>query len=141
MQEMYKANPLHSGSGTFGAIQKLRDLDYKGHITLISNEGYPPIDRTKLSKALITDSDKLLLRKKDWYSGASVDIVSETVTSVDFASKSVTTETGKSIPYTTLILASGGTPRRLPLSGFKDLSNIFVLRTVHDVQDIMSAVG
>ena len=65
------------------------------------------------------------------------------MTSVDFDSKSVSTKSGKSVPYTKLILASGGTPKRLPLPGFKagELKNIFVLRNVFDVQKIMEAVG
>lgn len=61
--------------------------------------------------------------------------------SVDFDSKEVKTKTGKSLSYTKLILATGGTPRQLPLPGFKDLSNIFLLRQVSDVQGIMEAVG
>jgi thioredoxin reductase len=94
-----------------------------------------------LSKALIPDADKLLLRKKEWYSEASVDVISDTVTSVDFSKKSVSTKSGSQIPYTKLVLATGGTPKRLPLPGFKDLKNIFVLRTVNDVKDILAAVG
>jgi NAD(P)H-nitrite reductase large subunit len=94
-----------------------------------------------LSKALIPDADKLLLRKKEWYSEASVDVISDTVTSVDFSKKSVSTISGSQIPYTKLVLATGGTPKRLPLPGFKDLKNIFVLRTVNDVKDILAAVG
>ena len=51
------------------------------------------------------------------------------------------TASGKSHPYSKLILATGGTPRRLPLAGFKDLGNIFVLRHVTDVEAILAAVG
>lgn len=63
------------------------------------------------------------------------------VVNVDFTGKTVSTESGKSYPYSKLILATGGTPRRLPLPGFKELSNIFVLRTIPDVQAILSAIG
>ncbi len=124
-------------------MQKLRENGFKGYITLIANEGYVPIDRTKLSKALMTDPAKLALRTEDWYAGAGIDIVEDTVTSVDFEGKTISTESGKSVPYTKLILASGGTPKRLPLPGFKEgeLENIFVLRNVFDVQKIMGAVG
>jgi NADPH-dependent 2,4-dienoyl-CoA reductase/sulfur reductase-like enzyme len=110
-------------------------------VRVISREGYYPIDRTKLSKALIPDADKLLWRKKEWYADAGIEFSFDEVTAVDFEGKSVSTKSGDSHSYTKLILASGGTPRKLPLAGFKDLSNIFVLRTVNDVQDILSAVG
>jgi NADPH-dependent 2,4-dienoyl-CoA reductase/sulfur reductase-like enzyme len=122
-------------------VQALRENNFKGHVRVISREGYYPIDRTKLSKALIPDAYKLLWRKKEWYADAGIDFSFDEVTAVDFEGKSVSTKSGDSHSYTKLILASGGTPRKLPLAGFKDLSNIFVLRTVNDVQDILSAVG
>lgn len=99
------------------------------------------IDRTKLSKALITNVDQLLWRKKEWYEAASITTVFDEVTSVDFGQKSVSTKAGKSFPYTKLVLATGGVPRGLPLEGFKELGNIFVLRSVTDAQGIVQAVG
>lgn len=115
-------------------------MGFPGQITVITNEGLP-IDRPKLSKALITDASKIYLQPEQWYSEGSIEFQSDTVVSVDFDAKSVKTKSGKSFPYTKLILATGGTPRQLPLPGFKDLSNIFVLRKVSDVQAIMNAVG
>lgn len=63
------------------------------------------------------------------------------MTSVDFSQKFVSTKSGSQIPYTKLVLATGGTPRVLPLPGFKELKNIFTLRTVDDVKAILAAVG
>ena len=134
------ADSSYSGSGTFGALLKLRELGYKGHITVITHEGYP-IDRTKLSKALITDPTKLYLQPEQWYKEGSIDFVSDSAASVDFDGQAVSTKSGKSYPYNKLILATGGTPRQLPMPGFKELSNIFLLRQVSDVQKIMDAVG
>jgi hypothetical protein len=36
------------GSGGLGTLEALRENGFKGSITLIGSEGYPPIDRTKL---------------------------------------------------------------------------------------------
>lgn len=132
---------VDSGSGTFGVVQQLRISGYKGAITIIGHEPNLPIDRTKLSKALIPDAEKIHLRKREWYSEASVELVADTVTSIDFTQKSVSTKSGSQIPYTKLVLATGGTPKRLPLPGFKELNNIFVLRTVSHVNEILAAVG
>lgn len=46
-----------------------------------------------------------------------------------------------SFPYTKLVLATGGTPKSLPLPGFKELGNIFLLRNVHHVKKIVAAIG
>lgn len=118
----------------------LRRYNFDGKVTVITTEGLP-IDRTKLSKALITDPSKIHLHSQEWYDDGSIDFVDEEATSVDFGGKSVKTKSGNTFPYTKLILATGGTPKNLPLPGFKDLSNIFPLRQVADVQRIMNAVG
>jgi hypothetical protein len=114
--------------------------------------------RTKLSKALITDASKL-----EWRTPADLKIKygttlrvgtvglpsipslsllvlrltwKQTVTSVNSSNKTVTLEDGKEIiPYDTLILASGGVPRRLPIEG-ANLENVCTLRNVQDAQKI-----
>jgi NADPH-dependent 2,4-dienoyl-CoA reductase/sulfur reductase-like enzyme len=132
----------HSGSGATGALEGLREAGFKGSITVLSAEDHTPIDRTKLSKALIADPSKIALRDQAFYKSASVDFITDaTVTSIDFKEKTVSTAGAKSFPYTKLILASGGTPKKLPMEGFKTLSNIFVLRSIKDVQEILAAVG
>ncbi|KAI0297246.1 flavoprotein [Multifurca ochricompacta] len=122
------------GSGAFHAVESLREHGFKAPITILSQETNAPLDRTKLSKALITDASKL-----EWRSPADLKIkygttlrVGTAVTSVDTTNKTVTLENGKeTIPYDTLILASGGVPRRLP--------NVYTLRNVQDAQKIDAA--
>lgn len=129
------------GSGAIGTLEALRENGFKGSITMIGSEGYLPIDRTKLSKALIDDPSKIALRDEAWFKDSSVAVVNDEVTAVDFDGKKVSTKDGSSFPYTKLVLATGGTPKILPLPGFKELSNIFVLRTVPHVKDILKAIG
>jgi NADPH-dependent 2,4-dienoyl-CoA reductase/sulfur reductase-like enzyme len=119
----------------------LREKSYAGAITIISREGYLPVDRPKLSKALIPDPSKLALRGKEWFDEGAIEWVEDEVTDVDFSGRSVTTKDGKKFNYTKLVLATGGTPRRLPLQGFTVLGNIFTMRSVHDVKNIVDAIG
>jgi NAD(P)H-nitrite reductase large subunit len=133
---------IGGGSGTLGAIEGLRGGGYNGRITVISKEGYQPIDRTKLSKALLADISKAAWRSKEFYKDASIDIIEDEAKSVDFSSKKVSTKSGKDYEYSKLVLATGGTPRWLPLDGLKgDLGNVFLLRTLPDAQNILKAVG
>jgi NADPH-dependent 2,4-dienoyl-CoA reductase/sulfur reductase-like enzyme len=131
------------GSGGLGAIEGLRAGGYSGKITVISSEPHLPIDRTKLSKALITDLSKIEWRSSDFFEEGDVDFVTgQSVKSVDFKSKKVTSDDGKSYSYSKLILASGGTAKFLPMDGLKgDLSNVFVIRSLPNAQDIMKAAG
>ncbi|KAH9178408.1 flavoprotein [Lactarius sanguifluus] len=132
------------GSGAFHAVESLREASrhgFKAPIIILSQEANAPIDRTKLSKALITDASKL-----EWRTPADLKIkygvtlrVNTTVTSVDTANKTVILDDGKeTISYDTLILASGGVPRRLPIEG-GELENVYTLRNVQDTQKIDAA--
>ncbi|KAL6705929.1 Apoptosis-inducing factor 1 [Coniothyrium glycines] len=133
---------IGGGSGTIGAIEGLRGGGYNGKITVISKEGYQPIDRTKLSKALLADVSKAAWRQKDFYKDASIEIIEDEAQSVDFSGKKVSTKSGKTHEYSKLVLATGGTPNWLPLDGLKgDLGNVFLLRTLTDTQGIVKAVG
>ncbi|KAF7563226.1 hypothetical protein G7046_g933 [Stylonectria norvegica] len=129
------------GSGALGVVEGLRESGYKGPLTVISNEGYLPIDRTKLSKALLTDVSTLEWRDKAWYDSGSVKWIEGEVTGVNFSDRKISTKSGDDVAYTKLVLATGGTPRRLPLPGFKDLENVFTLRNVHDTKKIVGAIG
>lgn len=123
-------------------MEGLRAGGYNGHMTVISREGTQPIDRTKLSKALITDQSKLAWRSLDYYKESSIEFVWSNVTDVDFDKRSVKTEDGKAYDYTKLIMASGGTPNQLPMDGLKgDLENVFLLRALPHAQQIMKAAG
>ena len=81
------------------------------------------------------------MRDEAWFKDGSVTTVNDEVTNVDFSGKKVSTKGGSSYPYTKLVLATGGTPKSLPLPGFKELSNIFLLRTVPHVKAILGAIG
>lgn len=123
-------------------MEGLRGGGFTGHITVVSREGYRPFDRTKLSKALLADVSKVAWRSQDFYKDSSIDIVEDEVVSVDFDGKKVSTKSGKTYDYTKLVLATGGSPKFLPIDGLKgDLGNVFLLRSIPHAQAINEAVG
>lgn len=129
------------GSGALGTVEGLREGGFTGPITIISNEGYYPIDRPKLSKALLTDLAKLQWRDDEWFKAGKVDFVQDEVAAVDFAAKTATTKSGGQFAYSKLVLSTGGTARTLPLQGFKVLGNVYTLRNVGDAKKIVGAIG
>jgi len=122
------------GSGAFQAVESLREHGYSAPITILSKEPHTPIDRTKLSKALITDP-----AKAEWKSAGELKIKYGTtirldveVTSIDLAKKEVILNGGKdTLSYEKLVLATGGTPRRLPVEGAQ-LENVYTFRGIAD---------
>lgn len=129
------------GASGCGVADNLRSLGFTGKITILSSEPYPPIDRTKLSKALITDSSKILLRTNEILEQLDIGLKHTKVTKVDTSSQSVTTEEGEIIKYDKLVLATGGSPKMLPLPGFKELKGIYKLRTVPQAKEIVDATS
>ncbi|KIK62519.1 hypothetical protein GYMLUDRAFT_41980 [Collybiopsis luxurians FD-317 M1] len=132
---------IGGGSGAFNAVESLREHGYKFPITIVSKETYAPIDRTKLSKALITDASQL-----EWRTAADLKIkygvnlrTGVTVTSVELQDKRVILDNGKdTIIYDKLVIAPGGTPRKLPIPGV-DLENVYTFRGVEDAKKVDSA--
>ncbi|CAA7266910.1 unnamed protein product [Cyclocybe aegerita] len=129
------------GSGTFHAVESLREHGYAGPITILTKESHTPIDRTKLSKALLTDAAKI-----EWRTPADLKIKYGTnirlgveATSVDIENKVVTIDNGKdTLGYDKLILAPGGTPRRLPIEGAQ-LENVYTFRSIEDSKKVDTA--
>lgn len=56
-------------AGPAGAccVETLKQEGYSGRLLLITKENYLPYDRTKLSKALGSDINSILLRTQEFY--------------------------------------------------------------------------
>ena len=132
---------MGGGASGCGVADNLRSLGFNGKVTILSSEPYPPIDRTKLSKALITDASKILLRTGDILKDLDINLKEAEVTKVDTQAKTVTTKNGETTKYDKLVLSTGGSPKMLPLPGFKDLKGIYKLRTVPEAKAIVDAVN
>jgi len=65
----------------------------------------------------MADVSKVAWRSQDFYKESSIDIIEDEVFKVDFAARTVSTTSGTTYDYTKLVLATGGTPRWLPLQG------------------------
>jgi NADPH-dependent glutamate synthase beta subunit-like oxidoreductase len=129
------------GASGLSAADNLRSLGFAGKVTIFSNEPHPPIDRTKLSKTLITDPSKILLRTNEILKDLDIDLKHTRVIKVDVKSKFITTEDHDNISYDKLILSTGGSPRMLPLPAFKELKGVYKLRTVSDAKDVVDAMS
>ncbi|CAG8612364.1 10834_t:CDS:10, partial [Cetraspora pellucida] len=133
------------GGGASGnaAAEKLREDGYNGKIVVISREPYLPIDRQvpKLSKAFGMKLEKIQIRNKDFYDSLFITFkLGTSVTKVNTSSKVVTLDNGENMKYDTLIIATGASPRSIPIPGI-GLNNVFYLRTFEDYEKIEQAIG
>jgi 3-phenylpropionate/trans-cinnamate dioxygenase ferredoxin reductase component len=132
-----KPNFIIVGGGMAGAIaaQTLREEGFDGKITLVGQEQDAPYERPPLSKDYLqgkADRDSIFVHPEPWYAEQAVDLsLGTAVTSLDPASRTVTTATGAQLRYDKLLLATGSKPRRLGVPG-ADLDGLYYLRNVED---------
>ena len=132
------------GGGAAGqaAAEELRHQGFDGQITIISEASAVPVDRPNLSKDYLAghaDPDWIPLRSPDWYSENAVEIrLNTAVTKVDTAQNRLELSNGETLNYHKLLLATGGKPRKLDITGH-ELSGVFTLREWKDADAIMEA--
>ena len=109
-----------AGHGGVDLAFALRERGYEGRITVLDKSGFVPYQRPPLSKSWINGSAspaELSLRGDAAFSGADIDLLLNCeVLSIDRAKQLVQSSSG-SLPYSTLVLALGSSPRQLSFSG------------------------
>ncbi len=129
------------GAGECGgrAALALRELGYDGPVTLVGDEPHLPYERPPLSKDAMTSdapeikaiaSDAMLAEKSIRH------IHSVQAVTIDRAAHAVWLSDSSVLPYGKLLLATGSTPRRLPMPGLG--SHCVYLRTFADALAIRS---
>ncbi|HXX69516.1 MAG TPA: FAD-dependent oxidoreductase [Polyangiaceae bacterium] len=131
------------GAGAAGnaCAERLRQQGYGGPIALIGAEGTPPIDRPNLSKDYLAGNapeEWMTLRGDDFYTGQHIAwSANERVTQIDVHRRAVTLETGRTLEFGALVLATGARPMRLPIPG-ADMPHVLALRTLADSRAIIA---
>ena len=134
------------GGGQAGgqAVDSLRREGFDGEIILVTAENHPPYQRPPLSKDYLAgrhDLDRVLLRPEAFYAESSVELVTGTrVAAIDPAAHRVELETGRTLGYDRLLLATGSRVRRLDGMPGSDLEGVHYLRTVDDSDRIRAAM-
>ncbi|HMA43159.1 MAG TPA: FAD-dependent oxidoreductase [Gemmatimonadales bacterium] len=117
------------GGGMTGdaAARAIRAADPSAAVGLISGEQQPPYARPPLSKGLWKgDPESGIWRGTE---SAGVELrLGRRVMAIDAAARTVTDDQGEAVSYGRLLLATGGSPRRLP----RDTEQIIYFRTYDD---------
>ncbi|WP_193096197.1 NAD(P)/FAD-dependent oxidoreductase [Brevibacterium sp. FME17] len=132
---------IGAGIGGGTAVETLRDRGYAGSIALIGADPAAPYYRPDLSKKVMleeSDPAESALRGEDWYPAHDVTtFFGSAVTELDAKNQTLALDSGESLTYGQVILATGSTPRTLDVPGAK-LGNIHTLRDAGDAVAIRS---
>lgn len=130
------------GQAAFALAAKLRALKDQRPITVIASENSLPYQRPPLSKKYLMGEaglDRLHYRPQSWYVDNDIDIRTGTrAVRIERADKSLSLSGGVSLPYETLVLATGSRPRRLLASVGGELEGVYVIRDFQDADKLAS---
>src|SRR5215468_8817261 len=125
----YRYLIIGGGMTADSAVRGIRECDPQGTIGLLSAETNPPYDRPPLTKGLW--KGKALDGIWRHVETQNVDLsLGRTVDAIDVQARTVTDNGKNAYQYEKLLLATGGTPRRLPFGA----DDIIYFRTVGDYQ-------
>jgi len=140
----YKYLIVGGGLGGDAATRGIREVDAEGSIGLISMESDPPYMRPNLSKGLWKGRPiEKIWRKTEERAEL---ILGRKVTSLDVKKKMVEDDKGDEFTYDKLLLATGGSPIRLPFGGddilyFRSFQHYQRLRKMADEKNHFVVIG
>lgn len=133
------------GAGMAGAlaVETLREEGFEGEVVLIGEEPDRPYERPPLSKDYLrgeTEAEKVFVHPSDFYESHQIELITgRTVVALDPASGTIGMDSGDTLGYERLLLATGAESRHLPLPG-SDLDGIFHLRSRSDSDRLREAL-
>ena len=126
------------------AAVTLRQEGFEGKVLLIGAEPQPPYERPPLSKEYLRSESSFedaLVRASDFYDENGIETrFGVRATRVDSADKAVELDGGERLLYDKLLVATGGSNRRVAIPGI-GLEGIHGLRTVVDSERIRAEIA
>ncbi len=130
---------IGGGHAAAQAVTSLRQKKFDGKVTLITDEKMIPYQRPPLSKMYLSGeitADRLPILRDTAYEGMGVDVrLNARATKVDTEVKTVSLESGETVSFDKLIIATGGRARKLSCEG-SGLAGIHYVRTIDDTDTL-----
>jgi NAD(P)H-nitrite reductase large subunit len=134
---------IGNSAGAVGAIEGIRIRDRKSSITVISAENMHTYARPLISYLLAgkVEKNRLDYRPQDFYEKNNVLLhLGQRAKSIDTESNEVLLESGETIRYDRLLVATGSKPVNPDLPGTKK-ANVFSFYTISDIEQIQKYTG
>src|SRR3954449_264198 len=125
------------GGMTGDAVARgIREVDADGSIGLVGAESDPPYKRPPLSKGLWSGGDEAKIWKNTADAGVELQL-GRRIVELDLDARRATDDQGEQYEYEKLLLATGGSPRRLG----GDDGDVIYYRTLDDFRKLHGEVG
>jgi NADPH-dependent 2,4-dienoyl-CoA reductase/sulfur reductase-like enzyme len=152
---------IGGGTASYSAVMELSKLDPEASILIISNQNFLPYERPPLSKELWGSNDLTFTnwqgkKQSIFYPGSFNRVNLDTldveiskpachflgnvsVDKIDTEGKFITIN-GKNVGFSKLLIATGGTPKTLPLEGYDD-TKVTTFRGIEDFQSLFKVAS
>jgi 3-phenylpropionate/trans-cinnamate dioxygenase ferredoxin reductase subunit len=126
------------GGGMTGdaAARGIRERDPDGSIGIVGAEAHAPYARPPLTKGLWAGKDEDSIWRRTEETGAELQL-GRRIVSLDLHERRATDDAGERYGYERLLLATGGSPRRLPFGG----DDVLYFRTLDDYRWLRAAAS
>lgn len=127
-----------------GAIEGIRQVDTDGTITVISQEPYAVYGRPLISYWLWgkTDRERMNYRPTDFYEKNGVELLlGKTASAIDPQAQTVVLESGETLSYDELLVATGSRPFVPPMDGLDKVEQAFSFMTMDDAVALSEAIA
>ena len=131
-----------NGVSAIGAIEGIRLHDKHGKILIVSDEDVPTYGRPLISYYLSDKIkfDTLPFRPEEFYTKNNVEMkLGSKVESIRIEAKELELDSGERVSYGKLLLATGGSPVKLPLPGIEG-PGVYNFTTVAHVEALKQLV-
>ena len=132
------------GNGIAGvcAAETIRQFDAEGGITMVADETFTPYSRPMISMVLAGQvvSDQLPIRSRRFYEDLQITpVLGNRISAIDVDQKRVRIQSGTSLHFDRLLIATGADPRPIKADGMH-LKNIFFMRTETHVRNMLAVI-
>jgi 3-phenylpropionate/trans-cinnamate dioxygenase ferredoxin reductase subunit len=132
------------GQGGYQLACSLREAGYTESVHLLAAETHLPYQRPPLSKAYLAGqlgTDKVHLRGRDFYAKRDISLrLNDPVTHISRTDRRVTLQSGITLPYQRLALATGASALGLAVPGAEH-PDVLTLRGIHDADRLRAALS
>ena len=135
---------IGNSTAGIGCVEGIRRIDKDGSITIVSDELHHTYSRPLISylvQGKVT-ADKMMYRPKGFYQDNGVSLVSGvSAVKINADIKTVELSDGKTVPYDTLLVATGSRAFVPPIEGIDSINSKTVFMTMHDAGKLDSMIN
>jgi NADPH-dependent 2,4-dienoyl-CoA reductase/sulfur reductase-like enzyme len=132
----YRYLVVGGGMTADSAARGIRDHDAEGTIGMFGAESHEPYARPPLTKGLWTGKEESSIFRGTPELDVEIN-AGRRIASLDLEARTATDDAGNAHSYEKLLLATGGTPRRLPGNG----DDVIYYRTLDDYRRLRAIAG